>query len=278
MLANGCDRFCSYCIIPMARGPVRSRSLKDISDEAARFAEFGYKEIVITGINISRYGADLGLSLPDAVNAVAASSDARIRLGSLEPDLLSDEMLHIFSSMPNLCPHFHLALQSGCDSTLRRMNRRYTAKQFFDKVSLIRSVFKNPSITTDIIVGFPGETDNEFEETCDFVKSLNLLRAHIFEFSPRKNTPAFSMDNQIAPSIKKARFDILTETCRISSENFAKSQVGTDAKVLLEATGTGYTENYLNVTLPASQKRAGDIIDVYINEADGASCKAVEIK
>ncbi|MBQ2751829.1 MAG: tRNA (N(6)-L-threonylcarbamoyladenosine(37)-C(2))-methylthiotransferase MtaB [Oscillospiraceae bacterium] len=273
-IEDGCDRFCSYCVIPYARGKVRSRSLFGISSEVEKLVKAGYREIVLTGINISRYGSDIGLTLKDAVAAAAAvEGDFRLRFGSVEPDLLTDEDWLALSKTDKLCPHFHLPVQSGCDNTLAAMNRRYNMAQFFETVEKIRRLFVNPSITADIIVGFPGESDEDFAETCKNIQKLGLLRAHIFEYSPRKGTPAAGRKDQIAPQLKKARSAKLEEICRRSAEQFAAGQVGKKAKVLLEATGGGYTENYLYVTIPDTKGHApGEIVEVLLTAADKAVC------
>ena len=273
-IEDGCDRFCSYCIIPFARGRVRSRPLNEITDETRKLVKSGYREIVLTGINLSRYGADIGLRLKDAVAACAAAEgDFRIRLGSVEPDLISDEDWQALSETPKLCPHFHLAVQSGCDKTLKAMNRHYTMAQFFDTVAAIRKLFSNPSVTADIIVGFPGESDEDFAETCENIGKLGLLRAHIFEYSPRKGTVAAKRSDQIDPQIKKQRAKQLEAVCSASAAEFARSQAGGTARVLLEATGGGYTDNYLYVSVSSAQNfLPGDFIKVTLTAADGPCC------
>lgn len=276
-IQDGCDRFCSYCIIPYARGGVRSRPIEQITAEARRLVDAGYRELVLTGINLSRYGADLGLSLPDAVRAAAlAQGDYRLRLGSVEPDLLSEADWQALASIPALCPHFHIPLQSGCDTTLRRMNRRYTTDDFIATVDRIWRLFPNPAITTDIIVGFPGETDQEFEETCRTAERVGLLRAHIFEYSPRAGTPAAAMADQIPPPVKKRRAQRLSALCLSSGARFARAQVGQTARVLLEATGGGYADNYLYVNIPdRAGAFVGDFIDVLLTASKGAACTGV---
>lgn len=278
-IQDGCDRFCSYCIIPYARGGVRSRPPEQIAAETQRLVDAGYREIVLTGINLSRYGAGSELSLPDAVRAAAsAQGDYRLRLGSVEPDLLDNADWQALSEIPVLCPHFHIPLQSGCDATLLRMNRRYSTADFMVTVDRIRRLFSNPSITTDIIVGFPGETEDEFNETCRTAGHIGLLRAHIFEYSPRVGTPAAAMADQIVPPIKKQRARQLAELCLSSGAQFARAQVGQNARVLLEATGGGYTDNYLYVNLPdRAQAPAGAFADVLLTASDGAACTGILI-
>jgi len=273
-IEDGCDRFCSYCVIPYARGKVRSRSLFGISSEVEKLVKAGYREIVLTGINISRYGSDIGLTLKDAVAAAAAvEGDFRLRFGSVEPDLLTDEDWLALSKTDKLCPHFHLPVQSGCDNTLAAMNRRYNMAQFFETVGKIHRLFPNPSITADIIVGFPGESDEDFEETCRNIERLGLLRAHIFEYSPRSGTPAAERKDQIDPQLKKLRSTRLEDICRKSAERFAAGQVGKKAKLLLEATGGGYTENYLYVTVGDKKgHQPGEIVEVLLTRSEGAVC------
>ncbi|MBR6735533.1 MAG: tRNA (N(6)-L-threonylcarbamoyladenosine(37)-C(2))-methylthiotransferase MtaB, partial [Oscillospiraceae bacterium] len=189
-IEDGCDRFCSYCIIPYARGEVRSLPLDKVKSQAAALIQSGYREIILTGINLSRYGVKGGLSLADAVEAVnSIEGDFRIRLGSLEPDLITENDWLRMSKCDKLCPHFHLALQSGCDKTLKRMNRRYTTAEYKKVVDTVRELFSGCAVTTDIMVGFPNESDEEFAETCAFVKSLKLMSAHLFIYSPRPSTP-----------------------------------------------------------------------------------------
>lgn len=275
---DGCDRFCSYCIIPYARGPVRSRPPADIAREAEALVENGYREIVLTGINLSRYGADLGLALPDAVAAAARpEGDYRIRLGSVEPDLLTGADWRALSGAGKLCAQFHLPLQSGCDGTLRRMNRRYRTADYLESVQRVFALFDNPSVTTDLIVGFPGETDAEFDETCRFVENLGLLRAHVFEYSPRAGTPAAAMPGQIDPATRKRRAAILSGICLASGEAFAKAQVGRTARVLLEATGGGYTDNYLYVRVLHPGADPGALLSVRLTGSSGDSCVGVPV-
>ena len=251
---DGCDRFCAYCIIPYARGPVRSAPLEYIHRQAAALS-LRYKEIVLTGINLSRYGSDLGLSLPDAVRTVSKASqgNSRIRLGSVEPDLVDQAALKQLSEIPGFCPHFHMALQSGCNKTLSSMGRRYDTSLVLERIKQIEGLFLNPSITADVIVGFPGETDEDFEETCAFIENIGLMRCHIFEYSPRPGTRAADMENQIDPQVKHSRAKRLAAVAALSGQRFFASQLGREARVLVEATGSGYADNYLYVKLPAGQ-------------------------
>ena len=278
---DGCDRFCSYCAIPLARGPVRSRPPGEITAEVRRLVRAGYREIVLTGINLSRYGSGWGSSLAEAAAACEeVPGDFRIRLGSVEPDLLSPADWDALAAFPRLCPQFHLALQSGCDATLRRMNRHYTARQYLETVEGIRGRFSNPSVTTDLIAGFPGETEAEFEECCRTVEAAGLLRGHVFEYSPRAGTAAAALPDQVLPAVKKERAKALARLCRESGRAFAQTQVGRTARVLLEATGGGYTDNYLYVQVfPPGQvpHGAGGWIDVRLDRVVEDGCHGIPI-
>ena len=278
---DGCDRFCSYCAIPLARGPVRSRPPGEITAEVRRLVRAGYREIVLTGINLSRYGSGWGSSLAEAAAACEeVPGDFRIRLGSVEPDLLSPADWDALAAFPRLCPQFHLALQSGCDATLRRMNRHYTARQYLETVEGIRGRFSNPSVTTDLIAGFPGETEAEFEECCRTVEAAGLLRGHVFEYSPRAGTAAAALPDQVLPAVKKERAKALARLCRESGRAFAQTQVGRTARVLLEATGGGYPDNYLYVQVfPPGQvpRGAGGWIDVRLDRVVEDGCHGIPI-
>lgn len=199
---DGCDRFCSYCIIPFARGRVRSRRLEDISRQALLCVERGHKEIVLTGINLGCYGQEMGLTLGDAVKAAEVAGVERIRLSSLEPEMITDSEIEKFKSSDKLCPHFHLALQSGCDETLRRMNRRYDTEMYREVAEKLRSAFPDCAITTDIMVGFAGETDEEFQESLKFAEEMRFAKIHVFPYSIRKGTIAAEQSDQVVPQIK----------------------------------------------------------------------------
>ena len=248
-IEDGCNRFCSYCIIPYARGRVRSRSIEQILSESRRIGQH-YREVVLVGINLSAYGSDIGNNLLDAVRA-AASADGiqRVRLGSLEPDLTSDELIEGLATEPKFCPQFHLAIQSGCDETLKRMNRRYDTAQFRHVCQKIRSAFDNASITTDIMVGFAGETEEEFEKSMSFAKEMKFARAHVFAYSRRRGTKADTFPNQVDEQTKHLRSERMIEAAGAMTQEFLHSQVGRVVELLAEREVDtdifeGYTENY----------------------------------
>lgn len=276
-IEDGCERYCSYCIIPKARGFVRSKTLEDIKTELEALAENGYKEVVLVGINLSSYGKDLGLRLIDAVKkACEVEKIERIRLGSLEPELLSDDDLKEMSNLSKFCPQFHLALQSGCDKTLKAMNRHYDCEEFLRIVNKIRDVFENPSITTDIMVGFPGETEEDFNESLRFAEKIKFAKAHIFAYSPREGTIA-AKKVQIPESEKEKRSRKMIETVQNIRLEFLKTQVGKIQKVLLETTKDnfgyeGFTENYTPVSVDCSDEYCGQIINVKIIGIEGDRC------
>ena len=273
-IEDGCNRFCSYCIIPYARGRVRSRSLDSIKAEAIRLAEKGYKEIVLVGINLSAFGQDTGLTICDAVTSVAeVKGIERIRLGSLECDFMSDETLEKLSQCQKFCPQFHLSLQSGCDKTLKDMNRKYDTAFFADMVDRIRKSFDNPSITTDIMVGFAGETDEDFEATCEFVKQIGFARSHVFVYSEREGTVAAKRDCRVPSEVRQKRAGVMAEICQNSEQEFLHSQIGLTSSVLFETREgefwTGYTENYTRVFVKDESVSEGDILNVKLSVVDG---------
>lgn len=235
-IQDGCNQFCSYCIIPHVRGRVRSRSREDVLAEVRGLAGSGYREVVLTGIHISSYGVDQGapglLSLVKSIHEIDGIE--RIRVGSLEPRIVTEEFAAELARLPGFCPHFHLSLQSGCDSTLKRMNRRYTAGEYYEKAELLRSVFDNPAITTDVITGFPGETEEEFEATRAFLEKIKFYEMHVFKYSRRKGTPAAVMENQVPDDIKTARSNILLEMGRKFSKEYRGCCIGSEAEVLFE--------------------------------------------
>ena len=267
-IQDGCNQFCSYCAIPLARGRVRSRALENIVSEVTELTNKGYMEFVLTGIHLSSYGIENynvemenenGFSnskLIEAIEAVANIEGVkRIRLGSLEPRIITDEFLSQIRATGKICPHFHLSLQSGCDSVLKRMNRRYTASEFYEKAMLIREYFNHPAITTDVIAGFPGETDEEFEVTREYLNKVDFYEAHIFKYSRRKGTVADKLPNQLTEKEKASRSDILIKEAAERSEIFRTYYIGLEVEVLFEEPViidgekylTGYTREYVKV-------------------------------
>ncbi len=278
-IEDGCNRFCSYCIIPYARGRVRSRSLESIKREAIKLAESGYKEIVLVGINLSAFGQDTGVQLCDAVMAVAQCEGVkRVRLGSLECDMMSDESLKKLSECEKFCPQFHLSLQSGCDKTLSSMNRKYDTQFYAQLVAKIRSIFDNPSITTDIMVGFAGESDEDFDNSLQFVKSIGFARSHVFVYSEREGTVAAKRGGKVSSVIRQQRAVRMAEVCQNSEKEFLQSQIGRTANVLFETREgkfwTGYTENYTRVFVNSEDISEGNILKVKIVSAEKDYCKA----
>lgn len=275
-IQDGCDRFCSYCIIPYARGHLRSKSLSDISAEAKTLSENGYKEITLTGINLSYYGILEKTKLSDAVLAVSETEGIeRIRLGSLQPDLIDEKMAKEFKKSEKFCPQFHLSLQSGSSSVLKRMNRPYSAEDFEKTVVLLRKIFPDALFTTDIIVGFPGETEEEFLETLEFARKIGFLKVHVFPYSKRDGTPAAEMENQVSPEIKTRRKKRLISVCEEQREKIIKSFIGKEVEVLVETKTkngfcSGYTKNYIPILLKGNYP-AGEIIKVKgLEYSDGA--------
>jgi threonylcarbamoyladenosine tRNA methylthiotransferase MtaB len=274
-IQDGCDQFCSYCIIPYARGNVRSRNSEDIINEARRLSENGFTEIVLTGIHLTSYGKDTGdESLVNVLcNLNSLKGIKRIRLGSIEPLYMSQELIHTLSGLEKLCPHFHLSLQSGCDETLMRMNRRYTTSEYIDIVNNIRKNFLNAAITTDIMVGFPGETEEEFKKTCSFIEKVGFSQAHIFQYSIRKGTKAAGMPNQISPEIKEKRSKILIDICEKSKNNYRDQYLGKVMEVLFEnekeSLWEGHTVNYIPVRVASKTPLSGTICSVKLIEKRG---------
>ena len=280
-IEDGCNRFCTYCIIPYARGRVRSRSVEDILEESQRIGQ-KYREVVLVGINLSAYGSDIGSNLLEAVRA-AASADGieRVRLGSLEPDLTPDELIEGLAGIPEFCPQFHLAIQSGCDATLKRMNRHYDTAQFRHVCDKIRSTFDNPSVTTDIMVGFAGETDEEFAQSVAFAKEIGFARAHVFAYSRRKGTRADSFPDQVDEHLKSLRSEEMMKATSASAADFLRSQLGKNVKILAErevqpGVFEGYTENYTPARV-RGENLSGRIIQAVVDEVcDGfVLCRAI---
>lgn len=266
-IQDGCNQFCSYCVIPYARGRVRSRRAEDILAEIEGMAKNGYREVVLTGIHISSYGIDLGESrLMDLLEQIHTIQGIdRIRIGSLEPRIVTRENAERMAALPKLCPHFHLSLQSGCDETLRRMNRHYTAEEYFNSVTLLREVFDHPAITTDVIVGFPGETEEEFARTKEFLEKIHFYEMHIFKYSKRKGTRAAVMPNQITDAVKSERSNELLELEKKQSKEFRSRYIGKAAEVLMEEEKEiagrrfllGHTKDYVKMAVPMDENREG---------------------
>ncbi len=282
-IEDGCDRGCTYCIIPKARGRVRSRSLEDIKTEAENLAKNGFSEIVLVGINLSSFGKNSPLSLVDAVETVASVSGIeRVRLGSLEPDLTDDALLANLKEIKEFCPQFHLSLQSGSDATLKRMNRLYSANEYYELTKKIKSIWHNASITTDIMVGFVGESDEEFNESLEFAKKVGFLKAHIFPYSVREGTFAANMDKKqrVAEEIKNRRAAIMAEECDKVSANLLESLKGKRRSVLFErfdgAFSHGYSEDYIPVYLE-NENLSGKIktVEILGSFNDGVKAKIV---
>ena len=247
---DGCNQFCSYCIIPYARGRVRSRQKEDVLEEIRNLACKGCREFVITGIHVTSYGTDLGdIRLIDLLEEISQIEGVmRIRLGSLEPGFITEDVLERLSRLDNFCPHFHLSLQSGCDTVLARMNRKYTTKDIREKCEKIREFFDMPALTTDIIVGFPGETEEEFEITRKFLEEIQLYEMHIFKYSVRKGTKAAAMDHQVPDQIKTKRSDILLEMAARNKKAFEEAQLGKEKEVLMEEELRGKKDWYVGHT------------------------------
>ncbi len=279
---DGCDRFCAYCIIPYARGRVRSSTPESISSRCKELAAGGYREVVLCGINLSKYGSDLGLNLADAVDAAAVEGIERIRLGSLEPDLMTREMLQRMAAQPRLCPQFHLALQSGCDRTLAAMNRRYTTRQYLEAAELIRSCFPDAVFTTDVMVGFPGETEEDFRQSLQFVEDFGFLKCHIFPYSVRSGTAAASLPGQLERAEKQGRAKLMAEAAASARRKLLESFAGREAQVLIEQPSggrlTGYTRHYIPCSLPLDAGRCGEIVTCRLLPPKGDVCPAQPVE
>ena len=272
-IQDGCNQFCSYCIIPYARGPIRSRALEDIIKETERLSKAGFKEIILTGIHVASYGKDLNnVNLLNVIEEVSkVDGIERIRLSSIEPTLIDEEFMKKIIDIKEVCDHFHLSLQSGSDTVLNRMNRKYTTSQYKDIVKLIRKFLPDAGITTDIIVGFPGETKNEFEETYNFVKEIGFSRIHVFKYSPRKGTPASKFKEQIHGNIKHSRSERLISLGEELLEEFNNKFIGKTMEVLFEEENKeepkfaeGYTTNYIRVKTETTKDIKGKILPVKI--------------
>ena len=275
---DGCNQFCSYCIIPFARGRVRSRAKEDVLKEVRTLAENGYREVVLTGIHLSSYGVDLEhenlMSLILAIHEVEGID--RIRLGSLEPRIITDEFAQTLAGLPKMCPHFHLSLQSGCNATLRRMNRRYTAEEYYEKCQILRKYFDNPALTTDVIVGFPGETEEEFLESMAFVDKVDFYETHIFKYSKRAGTKAAAMEDQVPEQIKTLRSNRLLALDEQKRKAYESSYLGKKVEVLVEEMldkdgrtyQVGHTKEYLKIAIEAEGDFTNQMTLVEIKNLD----------
>ena len=274
---DGCNQFCTYCIIPYMRGRVRSRRKEEVVEEVSALAANGYKEVVLTGIHLSSYGVDFEeketlLSLIQAVHAIEGIE--RIRLGSLEPRIITEEFASALSALPKICPHFHLSLQSGCEETLKRMNRRYSAEEYFEKCMLLRKYFENPALTTDIIVGFPGETEEEFEESRAFVEKVNFYETHIFKYSKRQGTKAAVMPNQVPEPEKTKRSNTLLALDERNRKAYEEQFAGKETEILVEEQmekdgktyWIGHTKEYIRLAILSDENLSGRLLRVTVGK------------
>ncbi len=271
---DGCNQFCSYCIIPYARGRVRSRSKDSVVEEVKDLVRNGYQEVVLTGIHLSSYGVDFQEEKEDLLSLILAVHEIeglkRIRLGSLEPRIITEEFVKTISGLEKMCPHFHLSLQSGCNATLKRMNRRYTAEEYYEKCELLRTYFEHPALTTDVIVGFPGETEEEFEESRAFVDKVNFYETHIFKYSRREGTKAAVMEHQVPEQIKTARSNVLLALNEQKQREFESYYLGETVEVLMEEEmerdgkrlQTGHTKEYMKIAIESDKKLQNQLADV----------------
>lgn len=287
---DGCNQFCSYCIIPYVRGRVRSRRPEEVVKEAKKLVAEGYQEIVLSGIHLSSYGMDFPEDKPETLLGLMEKLDGieglkRMRLGSLEPRIITEEFVEAMAGLKTVCPHFHLSLQSGCDEVLRRMNRHYTGEEFKRSCAVLRRWFDNPAITTDVIVGFPQETDREFGETVKFVRDIRFYEMHVFKYSKREGTRAADMDGQVGEPIKSARSDILLGIGRAMSVEYRKSLLGQEREVLMEermvigdeAYLTGYTKEYVRAAVLWDEALKGKMVKGILREMVNDEVMRMEI-
>ena len=279
-IEDGCNRFCSYCIIPYARGRVRSKPIDQLKKELTDLSNQGFKEIVLVGINLSAYGQEFNLNLADAIET-ACSIDGieRVRLGSLEPERMDKNTIQRLASQPKLCPQFHLSLQSGCNETLKRMNRHYTAEDYYEIVTNLRNAFDNCAITTDIMVGFPGETDEEFNKSLSFAEKISFAKVHVFAYSRRPGTVADKATNQIDENIKNIRSKQMIELTNKTTADFLQQQAGKIQPVLFEREKNGWYEghtmNYTQVIVKSDTDISNKILDVKIIDIQENKCVGV---
>lgn len=277
-IQDGCNRFCSYCIIPVARGRVRSKPLCELKAELEQLSASGYKEIVLVGINLSAYGQDLDESFCDAVElACSVKGIERVRLGSLEPDHLTGDVIERLSKCKKLCPQFHISLQSGCDNTLKRMNRHYSVDEYRTLCKNLRACFEDCTLTTDVMVGFCGESEKDFEDSLRFVKDIGFEKVHVFPYSVRVGTKAEKMDGHLPKAIKEKRTSIMIDECEKIRQKFLRSQIGKTVCVLFESREKdgmllGYTANYTPVKAHGSTELSGKFANVKITDTDEDCC------
>lgn len=279
---DGCNQFCSYCIIPYARGRVRSRKIEDVLMEVEQLGKNGYQEIVLTGIHLSSYGVDLGTDLLTLIEEIhCLPGISRIRLGSLEPNIVTEEFASRIAKLPKICPHFHLSLQSGCDTVLQRMNRKYTCQEYQQVCERLRKYFLHPAITTDVIVGFPGETEEEFQKTRRFIRKIGFFEIHIFKYSIRKGTRAAAMEHQVPEKVKSARSETLFSDLAPMNEAFLDWYLGQELEGLLEEQVSfgeqeyflGHTKEYVKIAVPVSEKTGESLINRVVR---GKACSRIK--
>lgn len=282
-MEDGCVNFCSYCIIPYARGRVRSLPLADCVRQARELEAAGYREIVLTGIEISSWGQDLE-GKPELIEAIEAicqglSPDTRVRLGSLEPRTITPDFCRRAAALPNLCPHFHLSMQSGCDTVLARMNRKYDSNRYYESVKFLHEVYDRPAITTDLIVGFPGETEEEFQQTLDFIQKCAFSAMHIFPYSKRPGTPAAKLPGQVLNAVKEERAHRAAQIARTMQDTYLDSWVGETVPVLFEeerdGLWRGHTTRYCEVTVQSAQPLHNQLRQVRLTGRDGGALQGV---
>lgn len=271
-IQEGCNRYCTYCIIPYARGPVRSRKPDDVISEVRTLAENGFKEAVLSGIHVASYGVDMGdITLCDIIERVHdIDGIERIRFSSVEPTIITDEFIERISKLPKVCDHYHLSLQSGCNKTLKAMNRRYTAEEYYAACEKLRAAFPNVAITTDIIVGFPNESDEDFKESYDFAKKAKLSKIHVFPYSPKEGTPAAKMKGQIPPDVKSIRSGKMIDLSNRLNRQFMAQYIGSEKEVLFERLENGYyeghTTNYIKVIVRSEEDLTNRLVRVKLKE------------
>lgn len=274
-IQEGCNRYCTYCIIPYARGPIRSRKPEEVIEEVKKLAENGFKEVVLTGIHVASYGLDLGnITLADIIEKVhSVDGIERIRFSSMEPLAIDDEFVARMSKLPKVCDHYHLSLQSGCNRTLKRMNRKYNAEQYAEACERLRNAFPNVAITTDIIVGFPDETEEDFKESLAFAERMKLDKIHTFPYSPKKGTPAAKMKNQISGDIKSQRSKEMIALSDKMNIDFLNNNIGKTVPVLFEDMENGFwqghTTNYIKVLAKSDENLNNKIVDVKLDKIHG---------